>query len=353
MAQSALGASALAEMAGTFQTPAQVLLHGWSGGAAASWQDVRALQGERERDEAGLLRPSLSDSYFAPLSVAPHREDDREARTQETANRLHPAQTEPEKSQEPERLVLATELMRDPVDDDFLDRVGQALQGPLPSPAGSSAGGAGGAGGAASEHAATGVPSEAGTTGPLATASDPAPPAGGGGAGIAPAGSDSGFDPFLSTGFGQGRRLLATPAAPAGSGSTAAVGAVSGTGSATAASLSTLPTGAANAGGTGGVRPMAAVPPSLASEFGKLPLAFEANVGQAPDAARFVARGRGYGIYLTATEAVLALNAERPASAAQPDQRVHNVLRVQFAGASADAALVGAQELQGRSSYFG
>src|SRR6266540_6462932 len=63
MAQAALGATAVAELAGTFQTPAQVLLRGWGGGAAASWQDERAPRGERERDESGLLRPSLSDAY--------------------------------------------------------------------------------------------------------------------------------------------------------------------------------------------------------------------------------------------------------------------------------------------------
>ncbi len=33
---------------------------------------------------------------------------------------------------------------------------------------------------------------------------------------------------------------------------------------------------------------------SLASDFGQLPLSFEANAGQQPDAVKFLARGAGY-----------------------------------------------------------
>src|SRR5262249_59987532 len=126
-------------------------------------------------DGAEGLRTSLSDAYCAQLDVAPRREDDNEARPQEDQNKDRPTQNEPERfaqPQEPERLVLAADLMRDPVDDDFLDRVGQALQGPLPATAGSGGGaGAGGAASAANEHSGTGVASRAGTGGALAPAS--------------------------------------------------------------------------------------------------------------------------------------------------------------------------------------
>ncbi|HKB37756.1 MAG TPA: hypothetical protein VKD72_15020, partial [Gemmataceae bacterium] len=326
MAQAALGSSALAEMTGTFQTPAQVLLRGWGGGAASSWQDPRALQGQPypgASNGAELLRPSLSDAYFAPLNVAPRREDDNEARPQEAQNKDRPTQTEPERfaqPQEPERLVLAADLMRDPVDDDFLDRVGQALQGPLPATAGSGGGaGAGGAASAANEHSGTGVSSDAGTSGPFAAASDPGPHSGsGGGAGVSPAGSDSGFDPFLATGFGQGGRLPAAPAAPTVRGNAGATGAIGGTGSAAgiaagagqATSPPSVPASPAGATATGSalpIRPVAATPPSLAANFGKLPLAFEVNQGQADPSVRFVARGNGYSIALTPTGAVLTL----------------------------------------------
>src|SRR5262249_42509159 len=41
--------------------------------------------------------------------------------------------------------------------------------------------------------------------------------------------------------------------------------------------------------------------------FGKLPLTFEQNVGQTDESVQFFARGPGYGLYLTGTEAVMVL----------------------------------------------
>jgi hypothetical protein len=48
--------------------------------------------------------------------------------------------------------------------------------------------------------------------------------------------------------------------------------------------------------------------------FGKLPLSFEANQGQADFPVRFLARGRGYSLFLTPTEAVLVLRSASPKS---------------------------------------
>jgi hypothetical protein len=45
--------------------------------------------------------------------------------------------------------------------------------------------------------------------------------------------------------------------------------------------------------------------------YGKLPLSFEANQGQADGQVKFLARGRGYSLFLTADEGVLALRGER------------------------------------------
>ena len=41
--------------------------------------------------------------------------------------------------------------------------------------------------------------------------------------------------------------------------------------------------------------------------YGKLPLSFEANQGQADSHVKFLSRGSGYGLYLTAAEAILTL----------------------------------------------
>src|SRR5581483_7463034 len=49
----------------------------------------------------------------------------------------------------------------------------------------------------------------------------------------------------------------------------------------------------------------------LISSYGKLPLSFEANQGQTDSRVGFLSRGEGYHLYLTSTEAVLALT-KRP-----------------------------------------
>ena len=53
---------------------------------------------------------------------------------------------------------------------------------------------------------------------------------------------------------------------------------------------------------------------------GPLPLAFEPNQGHADPSVKFLTCGRGYGVFLTPTEAVLVLapGAGRPALAARP-----------------------------------
>src|SRR5437773_2472564 len=50
----------------------------------------------------------------------------------------------------------------------------------------------------------------------------------------------------------------------------------------------------------------------LSETYGKLPLQFEANQGQAPQGVRFLSRGPGYSLYLTAGEAVLVLARPNP-----------------------------------------
>ena len=45
----------------------------------------------------------------------------------------------------------------------------------------------------------------------------------------------------------------------------------------------------------------------LSESYGRLPLGFEANRGQTDGDVKFVSRGPGYTLFLTSTEAVLAL----------------------------------------------
>ncbi|HEX5759821.1 MAG TPA: SBBP repeat-containing protein [Thermoanaerobaculia bacterium] len=76
--------------------------------------------------------------------------------------------------------------------------------------------------------------------------------------------------------------------------------------------------------------------------FGQRPLAFEENRGQTDGRVKFLSRGSGYNLFLTATEAVLALR--RGDSA--------RTLRLRWAGADPASRITGELELPGRTNYL-
>jgi len=96
----------------------------------------------------------------------------------------------------------------------------------------------------------------------------------------------------------------------------------------------------------------------LVGQYGKLPMAFEANQGQSDPRVRFLARGSGYELFLTPDEAVLELRAgsapdlRQAATDEGPGSRATSVLRMKLAGANLMPTLSGAEELPGRSNYF-
>ncbi|MFM1769082.1 MAG: hypothetical protein RJA22_1611 [Verrucomicrobiota bacterium] len=100
--------------------------------------------------------------------------------------------------------------------------------------------------------------------------------------------------------------------------------------------------------------------------FGQVPLRFEENGGQSHPEARFLSRGRGYTLFLTGTEAILALRERsspprepagnplrrnRGAKPANPHQ-VQNLLRIVPVGANPNPRLAGENLLPGETSYF-
>ena len=89
----------------------------------------------------------------------------------------------------------------------------------------------------------------------------------------------------------------------------------------------------------------AATDARLSESYGKLPLQFEANRGQTHKDVRFLSRGPGYGLYLTADEAVLVLS--KPAADAK---RV--ALRMSLVGAAHKPLASGIDELPGKANYF-
>ena len=84
----------------------------------------------------------------------------------------------------------------------------------------------------------------------------------------------------------------------------------------------------------------------IAEAYGKLPLSFVENVGQADASVKFSARGQGYGLFLTPTEAVLALN--KPS--AKDGERA--VVRMKLLGANEAPKVSGREELASKNHYF-
>ena len=70
---------------------------------------------------------------------------------------------------------------------------------------------------------------------------------------------------------------------------------------------------------------------------------FEPNQGQTDPRVNFLARGAGYGLFLTPEQAVLTLHSPSKSPA---------VVRMQLAGANRAAAATGASPLPGKSNYF-
>jgi hypothetical protein len=130
----------------------------------------------------------------------------------------------------------------------------------------------------------------------------------------------------------------------------------------------------------------------LVRSYGKLPLSFEANLGQVDKTVQFMARGAGYGLYLSGQEAVLTLRkpfrgpASKPSPAlpsswrlspngnsfdpygknipigdgptlprqiaASHRQSTTDIVRMQLVGANAVAAPTGEEKLPGTANYF-
>jgi hypothetical protein len=103
---------------------------------------------------------------------------------------------------------------------------------------------------------------------------------------------------------------------------------------------------------------------ATAATYGKLPMSFEENAGQADPAVRFLSRGPGYSLFLTPAEAVVSLRKSalrrEPASRERaPRSRRQTipetdaaVVRLAFAGARPDPQVTGEDPLPGSSNYF-
>ncbi len=101
---------------------------------------------------------------------------------------------------------------------------------------------------------------------------------------------------------------------------------------------------------------------ALVSQSMSLPLFFEPNQGQTASTVKFLAHGAGYGLFLTADEAVLEF--QRPAASAQPSDPgsrlpvtasatgAGSAIRMRLDGANRNPRISGTSPLHGRSNYF-
>lgn len=106
---------------------------------------------------------------------------------------------------------------------------------------------------------------------------------------------------------------------------------------------------------------------SLAEAIAQSPLSFEANNGQLAEPVKYLSRGSGYSLFLTADEAVLALQPgvrQRPARS--PKQILDNqattqtriaagpadVLKMKLVGGRKDASIAAKDLLTSKSNYF-
>ena len=119
--------------------------------------------------------------------------------------------------------------------------------------------------------------------------------------------------------------------------------------------------------------------PHVIEAYGKLPMAFETNQGQSDEQVKFLARGSGYSLFLTSTEAVLSLSAVQHSDsevtalhsssadrilsalknakshAAGPEKSpttIQTVLRMKLVDANPAPQAAGLEELPGKTNYF-
>ncbi len=91
----------------------------------------------------------------------------------------------------------------------------------------------------------------------------------------------------------------------------------------------------------------------IANSYEQLPLSFEVNRGQTDKQVRFMARGRGYGVFLTGHEAVLALHAAALGkSAPRSSPAKTDVLKMQLLGVNPSVEPHGVAPLPGTINYF-
>jgi Beta-propeller repeat len=112
----------------------------------------------------------------------------------------------------------------------------------------------------------------------------------------------------------------------------------------------------------GSLKPDQATQGKILQRYGKLPLSFEANQGQADTRVKFLSRGSGYTLFLTSDEAIFSLRGDKAKDEASGVSRqlrpspavlaTNAVLQMKLVKANRAAKVTGTDELPGTSNYF-
>ncbi len=94
-----------------------------------------------------------------------------------------------------------------------------------------------------------------------------------------------------------------------------------------------------------------AVQSRIKKAYGQLPLSFEANQGQTDREVKFLSRGSGYTLFLTQTEAVLTLQADRD-SRSKIEAPQSAVLRIKLHGSNPAPEVTGEDRAPGKHNYL-
>ena len=84
----------------------------------------------------------------------------------------------------------------------------------------------------------------------------------------------------------------------------------------------------------------------IQASLARLPISFEPNQGQSDSATKFLAHGRGYGLYLSPSKAILTL------SELSQNHVRQTAVKMQLSGANLSPEMAGADRLPGHSNYF-
>ena len=97
---------------------------------------------------------------------------------------------------------------------------------------------------------------------------------------------------------------------------------------------------------------LAATKSGVAAKYVALPVRFETNLGQTDPSVQFLARGNGYTLFLTTSEAVIVLAQRKAAAPDTSPKQAADVMRMRLVGAKLQPEVMGVEPLPGITNYF-